>query len=301
MSQNDDAAAMRRLGEVSRRLCRPESLDMVWQDSMRMAPMPSLPVLEEIMARLRAALFPGFFGEAKVRRESMEYHLSANLDSIYRLLAEQIRCGYCFSCRDAEVCGQCGRRGEEAALALIEALPEIRALLVSDAEAAYEGDPAATSPGETVFCYPFLWTMIHHRIAHVLYRLGVPLIPRIISEMAHSRTGIDIHPGAQIGEHFFIDHGTGVVVGETTIIGRSCRIYQGVTLGALSFPKNDDGTLVKGILRHPVLGDHVTVYAGATLLGRITIGDGAVIGGNVWVTTDVAPHTFLTQEKARRE
>lgn len=299
MSQTDDFPAMRRLGEVSRRLCHPTSLGKVWQDTMHHAPMPSLDVLDEVMGRLRVALFPGFFGQSRVWRESMEYHVSANLDSIYRLLAEQIRCGYCFS--RSEECGDMGPRSREAALALIEALPHIRDLLVSDAEAAYEGDPAATSPGETIFCYPFLWTMIHHRIAHVLYRRGVPLIPRIISEMAHSRTGIDIHPGAQIGEHFFIDHGTGVVVGETAVIGRNCRLYQGVTLGALSFPKNDDGTLVKGILRHPVLGDNVTVYAGATLLGRITIGDGAVIGGNVWVTTDVAPHTSLTQERARRE
>ena len=142
--------------------------------------------------------------------------------------------------------------------------------------------------------------MIHHRIAHELYKNKVPLIPRIISEMAHSRTGIDIHPGAQIGEYFFIDHGTGVVIGETCIIGKHCRLYQGVTLGALSFPKNADGTLVKGNLRHPILEDNVTVYAGATILGRITVGEGAVIGGNVWVTSDVPPHTTLTQEKAHR-
>lgn len=184
---------------------------------------------------------------------------------------------------------------------LIDSLPEIRRLLVGDAESAYEGDPAATSAGETIFCYPSMQAIMHHRIAHVLYASHVPLIPRIISEMAHSCTGIDIHPGADIGEHFFIDHGTGVVIGETSIIGRCCRLYQGVTLGALSFQKNDDGSLTKGVPRHPVLGNNVTVYAGATILGRITVGDGAVIGGNVWVTTDVPPGAKLTQERARRE
>ena len=300
MSLNDDFLAMRRLGEVSKALCHPSSLDKVWQETMADSPMPALPVLEEIMARLRVALFPGFFGRAKVWRESIEYHVSANLDSIYRLLSEQIRRGYCFACKEQDLCRDCEARGKEGAMRPIDALPKIRDLLVTDTQAAYEGDPAATSAGETVFCYPSMWTMIHHRIAHELYKNKVPLIPRIISEMAHSRTGIDIHPGAQIGEYFFIDHGTGVVIGETCIIGKHCRLYQGVTLGALSFPKNADGTLVKGNLRHPILEDNVTVYAGATILGRITVGEGAVIGGNVWVTSDVPPHTTLTQEKAHR-
>lgn len=300
MSLNDDFLAMRRLGEVSKALCHPSSLDKVWQETMADSPMPALPVLEEIMARLRVALFPGFFGRAKVWRESIEYHVSANLDSIYRLLSEQIRRGYCFACKEQDLCRDCEARGKEGAMRLIDALPKIRDLLVTDTQAAYEGDPAATSAGETVFCYPSMWTMIHHRIAHELYKNKVPLIPRIISEMAHSRTGIDIHPGAQIGEYFFIDHGTGVVIGETCIIGKHCRLYQGVTLGALSFPKNADGTLVKGNLRHPILEDNVTVYAGATILGRITVGEGAVIGGNVWVTSDVPPRTTLTQEKAHR-
>lgn len=157
-------------------------------------------------------------------------------------------------------------------------------------------DPAATSAGETIFCYPSLLTMTHHRIAHELYNLGVPVIPRIISEMAHSATGIDIHPGATIDEEFFIDHGTGVVIGETAVIGKGCRLYQGVTLGALSFPKDGDGVLVKGVPRHPILEDNVTVYAGATILGRITIGSGSIIGGNVWVTKDVPAGTKLVQK-----
>ncbi len=301
MSLNDDFLAMRRLGEVSRELCHSDSLDKVWQTTVGDSPMPSLPVLDEILARLRVALFPGFFGRSRVWRDSIEYHVSANLDSIYRLLAEQIRCGYCFARDSAEFCSDCERKGKEGALALIDSLPRIRDLLVTDAQAGYEGDPAATSAGETIFCYPSMWAMMNHRIAHVLYENKVPLIPRIISEMAHSHTGIDIHPGAQIDEYFFIDHGTGVVIGETCIIGKHCRLYQGVTLGALSFPKNEDGTLVKGNLRHPILEDNVTVYAGATILGRITVGEGAVIGGNVWVTSDVPKRARITQERAHRE
>lgn len=264
--------------------------------------MPSLESLGEIMARLRVALFPGFYGSTRVWKESIEYHLSANLDSIYRLLSEQIRRGYCFACEDnSSLCIDCAKQGREQAIRMLDELPRIRELLVSDSIAAYEGDPAATSPGETIFCYPSMYTITHHRIAHVLYQNKVPLIPRIISEMAHSRTGIDIHPGAQIGPRFFIDHGTGVVIGETCIIGQNCRLYQGVTLGALSFKKNEDGTLTKGIQRHPILEDNVTVYAGATILGRITVGAGAVIGGNVWVTSDVPPRARITQEKPHRE
>ena len=227
----------------------------------------------------------------------MRYHLSANLDSIFRKLAEQIRRGGCFACASyATDCMSCEEVSMRKAMEFMQRLPHIRRLLASDAKAAYEGDPAATSAGETIFCYPSLLTMTHHRIAHELYNLGVPVIPRIISEMAHSATGIDIHPGATIDEEFFIDHGTGVVIGETAVIGKGCRLYQGVTLGALSFPKDGDGVLVKGVPRHPILEDNVTVYAGATILGRITIGSGSIIGGNVWVTKDVPAGTKLVQK-----
>ncbi len=301
MNLNDDFLAMRRLGETARKLCHPSSLDRVWQRPAQGSPMPSLDVLAEVMNRLRVALFPGFYGSARVWRESIEYHAAANLDSIYRLLSEQARRGFCFACSRDDRCPDCERQGREAAIMLIEELPRVREMLVGDAEAAYEGDPAATSAGEAIFCYPSMLAITHHRLAHILYRNRVPLIPRILSEMAHSRTGIDIHPGADIGERFFIDHGTGVVVGETCVIGDRCRLYQGVTLGALSFQKSEDGSLVKGTPRHPILEDDVTVYAGATILGRVTVGKGAVIGGNVWVTTDVPPRARLTQEKARRE
>ena len=280
-------------------LCSTDSLNMVFHKPLHDSPMPSLESLKEIMSRLKAALFPGYFGMSHVHGESMRYHLSANLDSVYRLLAEQIRRGGCFACAAfAQDCDLCEEASHERAMALVKRLPYIRHMLASDAKAAYEGDPAARSPGETIFCYPSLLAMTHHRVAHELYTLDVPIIPRIIAEMAHSHTGIDIHPGARVGEEFFIDHGTGVVIGETCVIGNGCRLYQGVTLGALSFPKADSGILVKGNARHPILEDQVTVYAGATILGRITIGSGSVIGGNVWVTHDVETGAHILQRKA---
>ena len=297
---DDTTVSMPELDSVVERLCHSSSLDAVWHRPAQGAAMPSLDSLKEIIDRLRAAVFPGYFGSTRIRRESMRYHLAANLDSIYHKLSEQILRGFCFSCEGrhaATPCEACESEGTAAALKFMDRLPEIRRLLAGDAQAAYEGDPAATSPGETIFCYPSMHAMFHHRIAHELYTLKVPVIPRIISEMAHSCTGIDIHPGATIGEDFFIDHGTGVVIGETCILGRNCRLYQGVTLGALSFPKNPDGTLTKGIPRHPVLEDNVTVYAGATILGRVTIGAGAVIGGNVWITSDVPAGARISQEK----
>lgn len=286
------------VGELAEKLCAPDSLNDVWR---RMPPnwtMPSPPALAEIMERLRAAIFPGYFGPSMPHKSSMRFHLAANLDSILHLLAGQLTAGLCFGCAGSgEPCATCGEQGRATAIAFMRELPEIRRLLASDARAAYEGDPAARSVGETIFCYPSITAMLHHRVAHALYRLNAPIVPRIISEMAHSLTGIDINPGASIGEDFFIDHGTGVVIGETCVIGRGCRLYQGVTLGALSFPRNADGTLTKGIPRHPLLEDNVTVYAGATILGRVTIGRGAVIGGNVWITRDVSPGARISQRE----
>ncbi len=290
------------LDEVAEKLCRPESLRHVLNAKDCSISMPSFEALSDIMDRLKAVLFPGYFGPSQIHPESLRFHAAANIDTIFRLLAEQIRRGGCFTCADfINDCQGGEAASRKMALDFIRRLPEIRGMLVEDTRAAYEGDPAATSPGETIFCYPSLIAMIHHRVAHELYKLGVPIIPRAISEMAHSRTGIDIHPGAQIGENFFIDHGTGVVIGETCIIGRGCRLYQGVTLGALSFSKNEDGTLVKGIPRHPILEENVTVYAGASILGRITIGAGSVIGGNVWLTKSVPPGSRIVQggQKAR--
>lgn len=259
--------------------------------------MPSLNALTELMERLRAVFFPGYYSPSYPSASSQRYHLSANLDSIYRILAQEILSGYCFS-RSASMDCEESPDSHEVSARFVDSLPTIRRKLEGDVQAAYEGDPAAKNPGETIFCYPSIKVMTNHRVAHELYQLGVPLIPRIISEMAHAATGIDIHPGADIGDNFFIDHGTGVVIGETCIIGNSCQLYQGVTLGALSFPKEEDGSLTKGLPRHPILEDHVVVYSGATILGRITIGKGSMIGGNVWVTKDVPPGSKVVQQRS---
>lgn len=287
------------LDSVAERMCRLEAFSDVMRQPLKNAPMPSVEDLREIVARLRAAFFPGYFG-SQVEMQSLRYHMSANLDSIYRLLEKQILCGHCFTCPEYnEQCTKFDQCAKEEAKRFMEQLPDIHAMLMKDVQAAFEGDPAARTQGETVFCYPSIIAMMHHRVAHALYALGVPLIPRIISEMAHSQTGIDIHPGARIGENFFIDHGTGVVIGETCIIGTGCRLYQGVTLGALSFQKDEDtGMLVKGIDRHPILENNVTVYAGATILGRITIGEGSMIGGNVWLTRGVPAGSKVVQQKS---
>lgn len=262
---------------------------------------PSPDTLLNLMARLKGVFFPDIFLQGRNSQESRFYHISANLDSIRQILIRQITCGFCISSStDIMDSPETSTHARELTDAFMRRLPEIHLLLEEDAQAAYEGDPAASSPLETLLCYPSMRVMCHHRVAHELYRLGVPLIPRIISEMAHSETGIDIHPGATIGPRFFIDHGTGVVIGETCIIGSHCRLYQGVTLGALSFPKQDDGSLVKGLARHPVLEDNVVIYAGATILGRVTIGKGSVIGGNIWLTQDVPPGSKIVQQHSQR-
>lgn len=263
--------------------------------------LPSRDALLEILGALRSVLFPGYFSDWDLTEESLRFYLGATLDRVLHVLQEQIRRGLCFDratpCEDLQ-------EVDERALAITEAflreLPRLRRMLDLDVQAHYEGDPAATSRGEIVYSYPGLLAIMHYRLAHALHALGVPLIPRIITEQAHAVTGVDIHPGATIGEHFFIDHGTGVVIGETCEIGRNVRIYQGVTLGAKSFALDDDGNPIKGVPRHPVVEDDVIIYSGATILGRITIGKGAVIGGNVWLTRDVAPGVMVTQGQSRQ-
>ncbi len=230
----------------------------------------------------------------------MKYHIGSSLDRLFSILSEQIKRGFCFSCAEegGVSCEDCENRARQICRAFLIRLDSIRQNLSSDAQAAYEGDPAAKGVGETIFSYPSMSALTNYRIAHELYSLAVPLIPRIITEMAHSTTGIDIHPGAQIGEHFFIDHGTGVVIGETAIIGSNVRIYQGVTLGAKSFPLDENGRPIKGIPRHPIVEDDVVIYSGATILGRVTIGRGSEIGGNVWITRDVPPGVRIVQGRA---
>lgn len=264
--------------------------------------LPSREALAAIISDLRAALFPGHFGASDLSNEGIHYYIGHTLDSAMVSLQEQIRRGLLFACTHGDVhCEECERRAGPAVRALAESLPRVRALLGADARAAYEGDPAATSADEAVLSYPCMNALIHQRIAHELYERGVPLVPRILSELAHAETGIDIHPGARIGGSFFIDHGTGVVIGETAVIGERVRLYQGVTLGAKSFPVDAAGRPIKGIPRHPIVEDDVIVYAGATILGRITIGKGSSIGGNVWLTQSVPPGSRVTQAQIRQE
>jgi serine O-acetyltransferase len=263
-------------------------------------PLPSRDTVIEIVEGLRAVLFPGYFGTSELTPDNAAFHLGSTLDWIQRKLREQVKRGLCFACTDPEAMreGDCDAGAAATTKQFLSRLPEMRELLMSDVNAAYEGDPAATSPDEAIFCYPGVLAITNYRIAHELHALKVPLIPRIITEHAHSITGIDIHPGATIGENFFIDHGTGVVIGETCIIGKGVRLYQGVTLGAKSFPLDKDGKPIKGIKRHPNVEDDVIIYSEATILGDITIGRGSVIGGNVWVVESVPPGSRITQARA---
>jgi serine O-acetyltransferase len=264
--------------------------------------LPSRTALAEVVEDLRAVLFPGYHGLSDLDEASLRFHVGATLDRVLRQLEEQVRRGLCFVCDlDPQRCPQCTNQSAALTREFLTGLPDIRRLLASDVRAAYEGDPAASSPDEAIFCYPGLVAITNYRLAHALYALEVPLIPRILTEFAHSATGIDIHPGAHIGESFFIDHGTGVVIGETSQLGARVRLYQGVTLGAKSFPLDESGRPIKGVPRHPIVEDDVIIYAGATILGRVRIGRGSVVGGNVWLTSDLPPGSHITQARARQE
>lgn len=265
-------------------------------------PLPSGKSLERIVELSRAILFPGYFGNSTINSQTINYHIGVNIEELFSLLIEQIQAGLCFGVENSGQCdcqSPCRATATQLAAEFISRLPEIRRILATDVEAAYYGDPAATCFGEIICCYPVIRAVTNYRIAHELHRLNVPLIPRIITEMAHSETGIDIHPGAQIGHHFTIDHGTGVVIGATCIIGNHVKLYQGVTLGAKSFPCDEQGNPIKGIPRHPILEDNVIVYSNATILGRITIGEGATIGGNIWVTESVPAGARIVQRKSK--
>jgi serine O-acetyltransferase len=262
--------------------------------------LPSRDAVIGVVEDLRSVLFPGYFGTSDLNDESLHYFVGATLARAMRHLEEQVRRGFAFTERhDFETCDHCADLAQQATKAFLAKVPEIRRLVRSDVEAAYEGDPALRSRDEAIFAYPGVLAVTNQRLAHALHVLGVPLIPRIMTEHAHAITGIDIHPGAAIGEKFFIDHGTGVVVGETAVIGKNVTLYQGVTLGAKSFPLDEQGNPIKGIPRHPIVEDDVVVYAGATILGRITIGKGSSVGGNVWLTNGVPPGTRVTQAEVR--
>jgi len=259
-------------------------------------PLPSLLTLREIVELLRAIIFPGYFGEGIVNPNTLGFHLGVKFERLYSLLKEQILNGLRFNSTDNEL-DHFEEKASETALTFINKIPELKRLLSTDIKSTFDGDPSANTYGEVIFCYPSIRAVFNHRIAHELLNLGVPVIPRVISELAHSETGIDIHPGAHIGEYFSIDHGTGVVIGETCIIGNHVRLYQGVTLGAVRFRIDEKGLPLK-VPRHPILEDNVVVYANANILGRITIGKDSTIGGNVWLTTSVPQGSRIIQQKA---
>ncbi len=263
-------------------------------------PIPTQENVIQIVNRLRGVLFPGFFSRRKVNPQNVTYSMGQSLSILFELLYEQIVCATRHECSRFETqCSDCINKGGETAIAFFESIPEIRKTLATDVRAMFEGDPAAKSHDEIIFSYPGIFAIMVHRCAHRLYRLDVPLLPRMMSEYAHAVTGIDIHPGATIGESFAIDHGTGVVIGETTVIGKNVRIYQGVTLGALSLPK-DRVIELKTSKRHPTIEDEVVVYSGATILGGETvIGKGSVIGGNVWLTDSVPSGTRVFIENPK--
>lgn len=269
--------------------------------------LPSREALSVIVEALRGALFPMRLGPPDLRQESEDYYVGHTLDILLNALLSQVRLELRHEARQQGIAagGNHDDETEARALQIVRefgaALPEIRALLDSDVLSAYHGDPAARSVDEVLLCYPGVRAMIHHRIAHELHEQGVPLLARIVAELAHGETGIDIHPGASIGPGFFIDHGTGVVIGETAEIGRNVRLYQAVTLGAKRFAIDEDGHLQKGGARHPIVEDEVVVYAGATILGRVTIGRGSTIGGNVWLTRSVPPGSHISQASTRDE
>lgn len=275
-------------------LSEPEALQGLFHEHREGDPLPSAKELEEIVGLSRSILFPGFYGKSSVNIETIKYQIGVSVERLHKLLSRQVMAGLCFDedchCPNVEDMRRCMQ--EEADMIagrVIARFPAIRRILSTDVQAAFDGDPAAVNQGEVISCYPAVKAIINYRLAHELVLEQVPLIPRMMTELAHSETGIDIHPAAVIGTHFTIDHGTGVVIGATCVIGNHVKLYQGVTLGARSFPLDKDGKPIKGIPRHPILKDGVIVYANATVLGRVTIGKGCVIGANVWVTRDMRP------------
>ena len=258
--------------------------------------LPSIEMLTEIVGLVRELVFPGYFDQRQEQEAMRAYHTGVKMERLCNILSEQIQFAMRFQQAD---CADISAEASSMTMTFIDRLPEMKRVLYTDVRAIFDNDPAAHTISEVIFCYPVVQAMIHYRMAHELHLMGVPVLPRIITEMAHSATGIDIHPGATIGHHFAIDHGTGVVIGATCIIGNNVKLYQGVTLGAKSFPLDKNGNPIKGIPRHPILEDDVIVYSNATILGRITIGKGAIVGGNIWVTEDVKPGARITQNRAK--
>lgn len=259
-------------------------------------PLPSLQKLSQIVDLFRSVIFPGYFGVTVTDTDILSFHMGVNLERLYSLLKDQVKNGLCFEASEDQ-CIESEKLAPEIAKALINKLPELKRIVATDIKATFDSDPAAKSYGEVIFSYPTIRAVFNYRVAHELLKLGVPIIPRVITELAHSETGIDIHPAAKIGEYFSIDHGTGVVIGETSVIGNRVKLYQGVTLGAKSFSLDENGN-PRNIPRHPILEDNVVVYANTSILGRITIGRDSTIGGNVWLTNSVPPGSRILQSKA---
>ena len=291
------------LDDIITKLSQPRSSQLQsWSQDKNQVPLPSRDALFHILDQLRATLFPFHFGKSIFGETPTRYFIAHTLNEALQLLHHQVHrekwlLGADLHLEEARIESQ----SQATVQAFAEQLPELKKLLESDIVAAYHGDPSAKNLDEVLFCYPGITAITYHRIAHALYRLDSTLLARIIGEIGHSLTGIDIHPGASIGHSFFIDHGTGVVIGETSVIGDRVRIYQAVTLGAKSFPRDESGSLVKGQPRHPIIEDDVVIYSGATILGRVTIGRGATIGGNVWLTRSVSPGSFISQAQLRQE
>jgi len=290
-----------KIAQTIQKLSDPVSYQIVCHQHKMGEPLPSIAKIGKVIDLVREILFPGYFGNTSLRPNTTQHYMGVYVDELYEILSEEILAGMCFECVDENVnkVEKHELKAKQNTIEFIEYLPEIRRQLVTDVEATFLNDPAARNLGEVIFCYPAIRAISSYRVSHKLLQLDVPLIPRFISEMAHGETGIDIHPQAQIGEQFTIDHGTGVVIGSTSILGKNVKIYQGVTLGAKSFPLDEEGNPIKGIPRHPIVEDDVVIYAGATILGRVTIGKGSVIGGNVWVTTDLPPYSRVVQSKAK--
>jgi len=267
----------------------------------RIRKVPSRAVLGTIMEQLLMALFPVHYGALDLNEDGIDKYVSGILGHAKRALVQQVRSDFALNADDSESNDELTVRAELIVEAFAAELPAIRSVLVSDLLAAYAGDPAATTYPEILLGYPGMIALVYHRMAHTLFRLGAALCARLVSSIAHSKTAIDIHPGAEIGPQFFIDHGTGVVIGETAVIGSRVRLYQAVTLGALNFPTDDEGVVIKGAPRHPIVEDDVVIYAGATVLGRITIGRGSVIGGNVWLTQSVPPGSHISQARPLKD
>jgi serine O-acetyltransferase len=260
-------------------------------------PLPSHAEIIRVLVTFHELLFPGYIGPQGLTRDGLRAHVESRMAWLFEVLTEQIKRAVGHSNRIGEACQVTDKEASECAAVFLAGLPALREVLSTDVQAALDGDPAATCRDEIIFSYPSIYAVMVYRLAHEFFKMKVPLIPRIMTEHAHHRTGIDIHPGTRIGSHFFIDHGTGVVIGGTAVIGNHVKLYQGVTLGAFSFDKDGSGHLVRGTKRHPTIEDDVVIYAGATILGGETvIGRGSIIGGNVWLTHSVPPGTRVLQD-----